>query len=452
MDTTTHLLRDADHRLPLDGVRVAEITVVWAGPHVTQLLGEWGADVIRVEPVNAIQPYSRYPERILDEAASRALAASGYTLAAYPDFQASVDPWNRNPSFNAHARNKRSMACNVRTPAGREAFLRLIKHVDVLVENNVPETIERSEITYEVLREINPQLIMLRMPAYGLSGPYKNYRGFGTHVEGMIGHHLIRTYDDETPDEMGDTYTADALAGVMGAFAVASALRSRARTGLGQQIEMPLAEAFLPAIGEYILDYTMNGRDSLQEGNTHRSHAPHGIYPAAGEDQWIALDIATNEEFAAFCQVTGATALLDDTRFASAAARSTHRKALDAAVSAATQRTDKVTLFHALQAAGVCAAPVDDDLDCTRSPQLAARGFFEELTAPSTGTHRYPGIMTKWANTPNWIRTPAPRVGEHSEEIYIDLLGYSRAEYDALIAQGEVGTTYPPDVLARGVG
>ena len=452
MDATTHPSRDADHRLPLEGVRVAEITVVWAGPHVTQLLGEWGADVIRVEPVNAIQPYSRYPERILDEAASRALAASGYTLAAYPDFQAGVDPWNRNPSFNAHARNKRSMACNVRTPAGREAFLRLIKHVDVLVENNVPETIERSGITYEVLRAINPQLIMLRMPAYGLSGPYKNYRGFGTHVEGMIGHHLIRTYDDGTPDEMGDTYTADALAGVMGAFAVASALRSRARTGLGQQIEMPLAEAFLPAIGEYILDYTMNGRDSLQEGNTHRSHAPHGIYPAAGEDQWVALDIATDEEFAAFCQVTGATALLDDPRFASAAARWTHRKALDAAVSGATQRTDKVTLFHALQAAGVCAAPVDNDLDCTRSPQLAARGFFEELTAPSTGTHRYPGIMTKWANTPNWIRTPAPRVGEHSEEIYIDLLGYSRAEYDALVAQGEVGTTYPPDVLARGVG
>ncbi|TAK75324.1 MAG: CoA transferase [Dehalococcoidia bacterium] len=452
MSETARPMRDVAHRLPLEGIRVAEITVVWAGPHVTQLLGEWGADVIRVEPVNAIQPYSRYPERILDETAARALAATGYTLAAYPDFQAGTDPWNRSPSFNSHARNKRSMACNVRTPAGREAFLRLIQHVDVLVENNVPQTIERSGITYDVLREINPRLIMLRMPAYGLDGPYKNYRGFGTHVEGMIGHHLIRTYEDGSPEEMGDTYTADALAGVMGAFAVTSALRSRERTGLGQQIEMPLAEAFLPVLGEYILDYTMNGRDSVQEGNGHHSHAPHGIYAAAGEDQWVALDIVTDAEFEAFCRATEAEALLKDERFASAATRRTHRKALDAAVSAVTQRFDKDALFHTLQEAGVCAAPVHDDLDCTRSPHLAARGFFEDLTIEGVGTHRYPGIMTKWGNTPNWIRKPPPRVGEHSEEIYVDLLGYSRAEYEALVAQGEVGTTYPPDVLARGVG
>lgn len=446
-----HPQRDAAHRLPLEGIRVAEYTVVWAGPHVTQLLGEWGADVIRVEPVNAIQPYSRYPERIMDEAASRALAASGYTLAAYPDFIAGADPWNRNPSFNAHARNKRSMACNVRTPAGREAFLRLIRTVDVFVENNVPSTIERAGITYEELRSVNPRLIMLRMPAYGLTGPYRNFRGFGTHVEGMIGHHLIRTYDDGTPDEMGDAYTADALAGVLGAFAVTAALRSRARTGLGQQIEMPLAEAFLPMLGEYILDYTMNGRDSEPEGNRHRTHAPHGIYPAAGEDQWFALDIATDEEFATFCRVCGATGLLDDARFATAAARLQHRKALDAAVSAVTQRFDKDDLFHLLQAADLCAAPVHDDVACTQSPHLDARGFFETLTIEGVGTHRYPGIMTKWANTPNWIRTPPARVGEHSESIYLDLLGYTREEYEAQVAQGEIGTAFSPEVLARGV-
>ncbi len=113
--------------LPLEGVRVAAITVVWAGPHVTQVLAEWGADVVRVEPVNRIQPYSRGGEAILSEAQARAYAEQGILLSAYPDFEAGDDPWNRSPGFNAHARNKRSMACDIMSPEGREAFLRLIE-------------------------------------------------------------------------------------------------------------------------------------------------------------------------------------------------------------------------------------------------------------------------------------------------------------------------------------
>lgn len=439
--------RDAAHRLPLEGVRIADITVVWAGPHVTQLLGEWGADVIRVEPVTTIQPYSRGAERISTEAQYRGLGATGVTMGIPPDFKPGEDPWNRSPSFNAHARNKRSMACDIRLPEGREAFLRLIEKCDVLIENNVPETIERANITYEVLREVNPNLIMLRMPAYGLNGPYKNYRGFGTHVEGMIGHHLIRTYDDGTPDEMGDAFTADAVAGVMGAWAVTAALRHRARTGQGQQIEMPLAESFLPVIGEYIMDYTMNRRPTGPQGNRHPSHAPHGIYPTAGEDQWIAIDVASDEEFGALCGVIGAHALARDERFRTGGDRIEHRSELDAALGEVTRGYNNEELFHALQDVHVAAGPVHDDLVALRSPQLEARGFFEEVTMEGVGTHRYPGIFTKWANTPNWIRTPPVKLGENNEEIYLDLLGYSRQEYDDLCARGLVGKTYTPEVL-----
>ncbi len=438
--------RDAAHRLPLEGVRIADITVVWAGPHVTQLLGEWGADIIRVEPVTTIQPYSRGAERVSTEAQYRALGAAGVTMGIPPGFDPGPDPWNRSPAFNAHARNKRSMACDVRLPEGREAFLRLIERCDVLIENNVPETIERANITYEVLREVNPKLIMLRMPAYGLDGPYKNYRGFGTHVEGMIGHHLIRTYDDGSPDEMGDAFTADAIAGVMGAWAVVAALRHRARTGQGQQVEMSLAEGFLPVIGEFIMDYTMNGRPAGQQGNRHPSHAPHGIYPTAGDDQWIAIDVATDAEYAALCQVLTSAALTDE-RFRTSEGRNEHRRDLEAALGEATRAHQKDALFHALQAAGVPAGPVHDDLDATRSPQLEARGFFEELTIEGVGTHRYPGIFTKWKDTPNWIRTPPVKLGEHNREIYVDLLGYSEQEYNDLCERGLVGTTYTPEVL-----
>ena len=394
----------ATNPLPLEGIRVAEITVVWAGPHVTQLLGEWGADVVRVEPISRVQPYSRGGDRVRTTTVARQTAESGLLTHAYVDNDPGLDPWNRNNAFNSHARNKRSMACDVMTPEGKEAFLRLIRQTDVLVENNVPVTIDRAGITYDVLREVNPRLIMLRMPAYGLSGPYRDYRGFGTHVEGMIGHHLLRGYPDGSPEETGEAFTADALAGVLGAFAVTAALLHREQTGEGQQIEMPLAEAFLPALGEWILDYTMNGRVATPQGNLHRTHAPHSVYPTQGDDRWIAIDVATDEEFARLCGVLRASELAADPRFASGPSRKEHERALDEAIAEHTRRWVNDDLFHALQAAGVCAGSVHDERALLASPQLAAREFFEELTIEGVGTHTYPGIMTKWANTPNRIR------------------------------------------------
>ena len=271
---------------PLEGIRVLGITVVWAGPHVTQLLGEWGAEVIRVEPTSRIQTSSRGADQTLTQEQAREAAARGQLLGAYPDFDPKQDRWNRSPAFNSHSRNKKSMACDITTPEGKEAFLKLVEVSDVLVENNVPETIEKAGITWEELKQVNPRLIMLRMPGFGLDGPYKNYRVFGMHAEAMIGHHYLRGYTDASPADTGTSLSADGNAGVLGAFAVVMALRHRERTGEGQQIEMPLAEAFLPNIGEFILDYTMNGRVTPPQGNTHPHHAPHNVYATAGDDQW----------------------------------------------------------------------------------------------------------------------------------------------------------------------
>ena len=434
------------HRLPLEGVRVAAVTVVWAGPHVTQLLAEWGADVIRVEPMNRIQPYSRLSLQRQSPEVQRLSAQSGTTFALTPDLDPGPDPWNRGAAFNAHARNKRAITCDITSPEGHETFLRLIKECDVLVENNVPETIEKAGITYEELRQVNPNLIMLRMPAFGLTGPYKNFRGFGTHVEGMIGHHHLRGYEDLGPEYTGDAFTADAIAGIMGAFAVTAALRHRERTGEGQQIEMPLAEAFLPVLGEWILEYTYNGRVAPSQGNSHPTHAPHGIYPASGDDNWIAIDVETDEEFVALNAELQGT-LHEDDRFATSAARMEHRRALDAALAGLTASRDKFELFHALQARGVIAGPVMDELDALASDQLAARGWFEEVTQAGVGTHRHPGILFKMTGTPNHIHRPPPALGEHNEEIYLDLLGYSREQYDALIEKGLVGDTYPEELI-----
>ncbi len=445
--------------LPLEGIRVAAVTVVWAGPHVAQLLGEWGADVINVEPVNRIQPYTRGAENAPTREAMQRGADIG-VQPQYPDSDPGPDPWNRFASFNSHARNKRSMTCDIMSPEGRAAFLKLIEQCDVLVENNVPTTIDKAGITWETLREVNPRLIMLRMPAFGLEGPYASYRAFGLHVEAMVGHTHLRGYPDRGPEAIGETLASDGLSGVQGAVAVLMALRHRERTGGGQQIEMPLNEGFIPTLGEYLFQYTMNGQNPPPQGNRHEYHAPYGVYPCKGDDQWIALDVASDAEFVALCDALAAgpgdsSAQSDlahaplDTRFARSEGRRRYAAALDALIARETTAWNKEDLFHELQSAGVCAAPLNDPFDALSDRHLREVEFFEQLTVDGVGTHRYPGLSFTMSRTPNQLRLPPPKLGEHNRELYCGLLGYSESELTELEAKGLVGTTYPERLLPK---
>lgn len=432
--------------LPLAGLRVAEITVVWAGPHVTQLLGEWGADIVRIEPLNKPQPYTRGMEGIPTREQTRQLIEQGVP-SRLADGDPQLDPWNRNASFNSHARNKRSISCDIMTPEGHETLLRLVEHCDVLVENNATQTMDKAGISWEALQRVNPRLIMLRMPAFGLDGPYSNYRAFGLHVEAMIGHTHLRNYPGEAPGLLSESLASDGLAGVQGALTVLMALRHRERTGEGQLIEMALPEGFLPTLGEFIMDYTMNGHDTPSQGNRHRRHAPHNVYPCIGDDNWIAIDVGTDAEFNALCRVLEAPQLAEDGRFRTAASRLQNAGDLDASLAPLTRAHDKEALFHGLQAAGVCAAPVRRALEVLQDPHLAARGFFQELpTGDEQRPYLYPGLIFTMARTPNALRTGPARLGEHNREIYCDLLGYSADEYEALRRQGHVGTAHPPHV------
>ncbi|MCY3811542.1 MAG: CoA transferase [Gammaproteobacteria bacterium] len=429
--------------LPLAGIRVAEITVVWAGPHVTQLLAEWGADVVRIEPANRVQPFTRGMEQVPDPQRVRELIARGAPVG-YPDGDPGTDPWNRNASFNSHARNKRSMTCDIMTPEGREAVLRLARECDVLVENNVPETIDKAGLDYASLKAVNPRLVMLRMPAFALDGPYRNFRAFGLHVEAMVGHTLLRGYPDAGPELLSESLASDGISGVQGALAVMLALRQRERTGHGMLIEMPLTEGFLPVLGEFIMDATMNGRDTPPQGNAHRRHAPHNVYRCQGDDNWIALDVGSDAEFAALCDVLGLGNLAADTRFASQQSRHTHVTALDALVAAACAGRDKEDLFHELQGSGVCAAPTRNAVEALDDGHLNARGFFEPLpTADAGKPFRYPGLTFRMQRTPNRLHSPPVRLGEHNREIYCDLLGYTAKEFAELEARGLVATTFP---------
>lgn len=438
-----------DPWLPLVGVRVIDLTVVWAGPFAAQLLAEWGAEVIRMEPLSAIQPQTRGAERarhLTRESVERAIR-DGTMSAGYAHGDPLPDPWNRGALFNAAASNKLSFTGNPMTPAGREAFERLAAVADVVVENNVPSTAEKMGIDYERLRAINPGIIVVRMPGFGLSGAYANHRCWGNHLEGMAGHHIVRAYPDMTLDAVGETYACDSIAGIAAATATAMALRHRARTGEGQQVEVPQIEAFVQMMGVEILDYTLNGRVAGAMGNDDRTHAPHNAYPCAGDDRWIAIDVENEGQWAALVGVLGAASLGEDARFGTMAARRRHRRELDEALSRLTRAWDNAELFHRLQAAGVPAGPVQDDGDCFRCPHLDARGFFQEQTRDDIGTFRYPGMLFQWADTPNRHRRPPVTLGQDNEYVYLDLLGYGRPAYEALVEAREVGTTYPTSLL-----
>ena len=313
----------------------------------------------------------------------------------------------------------------------------------MLVENNVPETIDKGNLGWEEFRRINPRLIMLRMPAFALEGPTRNYRAFGLHVEATIGHTHLRGYPGESPELLSESLASDGISGVQGAVAVMMALRHRERTGEGQLIELPLTEGFFPILGEFVMDYTMNGRDTPIQGNRHAWHAPHNVYPCTGDDNWIAIDVSSDEEFVSLCDVLEAKHLSMDERFGTTASRREHLDRLDAELSALTRSRDKEELFHELQSAGLCAAPVRNAVEVLDDPELKARGFFEELeTADDRSRYRYPGLVWRMANTPNSLRIPPVRLGEHNREIYCDLLGYTDDEVASLEERGLVGTAY----------
>lgn len=430
-------------RLPLEGIRVVDVTVVWAGPHCTQMLAEWGAEVIRVEPLQHIQPSTRGAEaQVTQEAVDRS-ADTRIPLYSYPGRQVEPRPWNRSPAFNSHARNKKSMTVDVTTPEGLGVFRRLIAVADVFVENNVAETIEKAQIRYEDLVEYNPRLIMLRMPAYGLNGPFKNYRSFGTHMEGMTGHHHLRSYPNLDPSMTGDAFTADAAGGVVGALAVMMALRHRRRTGKGQLIELAQAENFMGYLGEIVLDTGMNGRNWPSQGNQHPSHAPHNVYPCSGDDRWITIDVGTDGEWRALCMVMGDPEWSREERFRDTLTRWQNREALDQLLATWTAKHDAFELWRRLTDAGVTAGPVQNERDAFACPQLNERGFFEELDHPEFGRYRYPGLNLRMSQTPNHLRRHPVRLGEDNDYVYHELLGVGNEEYERLKRLGHIGMDYP---------
>ncbi len=429
-------------KLPLQGIRVLEFGVVWAGPYCAAFLAGLGAEVIKIESLKVFIPMTRGQIPRPTEENLRDLPPG---VGATPGRVPGQRPWNRMPLFNAHASNKLGMTVDLLQTKGQKALRDLIAVSDVIVENNPTETMEKLGISYEMLRELNPSIIMLRMPAYANEGPYQNHRSFGFHIEGVVGHSLLRGYVDMDPSAVTSVLMGDAASGTQGAFAVLSALHYRRRTGKGQLIELSQAENLIPFMGEAFMDYSMNGRSQSTMGNRHPS-ALQGCYPCRGDDRWACITIENDDDWRGLCQAMGDPTWSQEKKFSDAVERYGRHDEIDEKISLWTKLLEPLQVMLLLQERGVAAGPVMDQRDAFADPHLDQRGAFEEVYQEDTGTHLYPGAPYKMSETPVKIRRGPVRLGEDNQYVYQELLGYTVEEYALLEEEGHIGMDYHPDV------
>jgi crotonobetainyl-CoA:carnitine CoA-transferase CaiB-like acyl-CoA transferase len=417
--------------LPLEGIRVIDLTVVWAGPFGAALLSDLGAEVIRVESVQ------RWDTNLRIAGNPDQMRQNGGNPA--PD----AAPWETSGNFNSVGRNRKSVTIDLTRPEGQAAFYRLVERSDVFIENNSPDVVHHLKINYDVLKEHNPKLIMVSLAAFGATGPYRHFRAYGANMEAVVGHALLRGYADADPTHNTNVFFADACAGATSAFAVMAALHHRLRTGEGQYIDMAQAENVAHTFSQAIMDYSMNRRVQSTLGNRDAARAPQGVYRCDGDDKWLALSCGSDAEFRALCDVIGRPELATDARFAGSLSRHREQDALDAEITAWTVTVDQYEAFHKLQAAGVPASPVLSIAQVYADPHLRERGMWQQVTHPVAGTHDYlkPPI-SHMSKTPLQYWRHAPTLGMDNEYVYKEVMGYSDDEYRWFVENQHAGTTF----------
>lgn len=416
-------------RRPLEGIRVVDLTVVWSGPGATTLLGDLGAEVIRLEGNN------RTSRQVSAKVTKEMIAATGYHGGTYPDKDPGPRPYDRTALFNWHARNKLAACVNLETAEGYQAAIELIRISDVLVENNSNGTLEKLGLGHETLLGVNPRLVVARMPPIGMTGPMSNYLGYGPNFNALVGIAAMDGYEGEPPDTAGENYHMDEAAPAGLAFAVLAALWDRERTGLGGLIEFSQAENVMQEIGEFVLDYHMNGRNPRVMGNSD-PHLLQDAFLSAEDDRWVVISIRDDRAWAAFSAVVGQP----DWTAAGATAkmRVHHSRALRDRMSEWVRRHRPAEIVQRLQAAGVPAGEVMTEDRLLADPHLAVRGWFRQRSHPSVGTHRYPGHPWRAEGFDLVFGRPLPGFGEDNEYVYRHLLGFSAQRYDELVARGLV--------------
>jgi crotonobetainyl-CoA:carnitine CoA-transferase CaiB-like acyl-CoA transferase len=396
--------------LPLKGIRVLDAGQVISGPFVAQLLGDFGADVIKIEHPATGDPYRQYGP-----------SKDGVPLG-----------------WTSMARNKRSLTLNLSKPEGSGLFKELAATADVVIQSFRPSAIERYGLTYDDLRAVNPRLVVVLISGFGQTGPYRDRPGFGTLAEAMSGFAAM-TGEPDGPPILPQFPLADGVAALYAAFGVLNALywRDAQGSGVGQLVDVSLIEPLFSLLGPLATFYDQLGEVPQRLGSRNAVNAPRNVYRAKDE-RWLAI-AASVQEIARRCfAAIGRPELIDDPRYATAHARVAHVEEIDRLVGGWVAERTRDDAMAALLAAGVAAAPVLDIADMSQDPHVAAREMITEVAHPRLGPLRMTGVFPRMSGSPGTIRSAGPDLGQHTEEILRELLGISDERLAALRDAGVI--------------
>ena len=406
----------ASNGLPLAGVRIVDLTAFWAGPAATHLLAAFGADVVKVESIQR-------PDGIR------------YSGGMRTDVE---DWWEYGWVFHAMNTNKRSVTLDLGSEDGRRLFTGLAAGADVVIENFSPRVMDQFGLTADVLLNVNPKLVVARMPAFGLDGPWRDRVGFAPTMEQIAGLAWVTGLPDAPP--VTPRGACDPLAGVHAAFAVLAALNFAERTGSGQQLELPMLETVLNATAIQAIESEVFGITLTRRGNRGHGDSIQDIYRCAGDDDWIAVTVRDDRQWRGLVEVMDRPAWCDE-ELSTVAGRRQRADDVDRRLADWFASQPLVSTVERLAAAGVPAAPVVSPSLVIENPQLRHRGFLEPLDHPSTGVGLYPcPPFARLAGHDRWLLRPPPRLGEHNEEILCERSGLADEELTRLATSGVIGT------------
>ena len=417
---------------PLEGVRVMDLTQVFAGPTCTRILADLGAEVIRLESPNRLD-------------ITRNLI--------HADNDGQDVPWERTLYFTIRNAGKKEIVLDLNQPRGRELVRAIIAQSDVVAESFTPRVMRAFELDYEHVREIKSDIVMISLSGYGQDGPYVDWSAYGMGLEPASGVAQVTGYVGGPPLRSGLSFT-DPYSGFLGAGAVLAALHHRDRTGEGQYIDLSEQEAAIPLIGAALMDYAMNERLPERIGNRSPWAAPQGCYRCKGDDDWLVISIESDGEWAAFCPAVGHPEWADDERFADVLGRHRHHDALDKLIEGWTSGQDHYEAFHLLQKAGVKAAPVLNGKEVLLDPHFKERGHFDVVDQPHMGTRPIQRhLAAKFSEFEASAQGPAPTLGQHNKEVLGGLLGLSDEELAELDEQRITATRpdlpFSPELLSQ---
>lgn len=400
---------------PLEGVRVVDFTQAWIGPFATTMLADLGADVIKVESHRRpdIWRHSRLPPGTLHNP--------------------NASPVNTSANFASTNRNKRAIAVDLNQERGLQVVQELVRTADIVTSNYTPRVMRKFGLDHAALETLKGDIISVSWSGYGETGPYADFKANGATIEAMAGWDALFGYRDGPPMVMG-FYQMDAITGLKMAACALLALLHRDLTGEGQAVTGSMIASAVPYIGEEAMKASV-GEPNVRWGNRHPYLAPHGVYPARSDDQWIALTCRHDQDWRAAAGVVGIAA----DRFASFAERRAAEDEIDERIAAWSSGRDRDDAVAELSAAGVPAAPVLDVLEILDYPEFAQRHWFPRQEHPDLGEHCYSGFPWRFTHSELRAERPPPRLGEHTREILAGL-GFNLSTIDSLFHDDVVGS------------